>query len=196
MLSAVEHRQATRTMGLCFELVYLDDYWTRAATEGAVTDASGLQAIIDAMDHGFGELAEGAESFIAIVKAHEERMRTLFEAAVAGSPLPGGGPIPGPPLAEEQRSRVSAVVERRGGGELATAVVSATEDLSGRLSGEREQLRAEFERVTRGSASDGDMSAEAREDVALIALGASILLGVEAGAVVAIAAGIIDFFFG
>lgn len=184
-------------MGLCFELVYLDDYWTRAAREGMVTDAEGFQAIVNAMDGGLAELADGLESLIAIFRAHDERMRTVFDAVVVGSPLPGGGGrFAGAPLAEEQRARVAQVIERWGGGDFPVAAVNAAEDLGGRIDGEREQLRTEFERVARGSSSSGDMSPETFKDVVLIAAGASAVLGPEAGAVVLAAAGLWDLIFG
>jgi hypothetical protein len=197
VLNPSEHFEATRTMGLCFELVYLDDYWTRTASEGMVVDAESLKAIIDAMDQRFAELADSLDSFLAIARAHDERMRTVFDAVVVGSPLPGGGGrFIGPPLAEGQRARIGEVIERRGGGDFAAATVSAAEDLGGRLDGEREQMRAEFERVASGSSSDGDMSVETLEDVVLIAAGASAVLGPEAGAVVLAAAGLWDLIFG
>ncbi|HEY5815876.1 MAG TPA: hypothetical protein VIS95_05990 [Solirubrobacterales bacterium] len=200
MLNPSEYSQATRTATLCYEVVSLDAYWTQAAREGLVADSEGIQVVIDALDVGLITLAEHMSVVIALFEAHEERMRTVFEKAVGAPFGPDPGPDPGPFLATLQADRrrevIREAIESRGGGDPATAAIAAAESLRGSVDGERQELRAEFERASRGSASDGDISDHALKDIALIALGLGLAAAGMRGGLIEAAVALVDLIFG
>jgi hypothetical protein len=199
MLSPTEYSQASRTATLCYEVVSLDAYWTQAARDGLVADSEDIQVVTDALDVGLVTLAEHMSVVIALFEAHQERMRTIFERAVSVPPGLDPGPDPGPLMAILQADRAREVIrgaiEGRGG-DPAGAAIDAAERLRGNVDGERQELRAELERASRGSASSGDISEHALEDIALIALGLGLAaVGVRGGLVEA-AVALVDLIFG
>lgn len=198
MLSPTEYSQAARTVTLCYEVVSLDAYWTQAARDGLVADTD-MQVVMDALDVGLVTLAEHMSVITALFAVHEERMRTIFEKAVSVPPGLDPGPDPGPLTAILQADRardvIRGAIEGRGG-DPAGAAIAAAERLRGSVDGERQELRAEFERASRGSESSGDISDHALQDIALIALGLGLAaVGVRGGLVEA-AVALVDLIFG
>lgn len=164
MLTPNEQLTISRATGLYFELISLDHYWTREAKAGRRDD--GLETIVAEIERLLGELADLWSFLLPIFQSNEEQLRSSFAARSAGD-----------------QKEIAQLVERRGG-DFAAAVIGAGEGLKGRLGEEREQLRAELERVVRGKDSDGDISVETLIDVTLAVLGAAELLGSVGEAVV------------
>lgn len=182
-----------RSMAAITEMTILDDHWTRTAIAISNGDVSNdvdtlgdvvaeLDRLLDASRPGFGKLAE-------VFRAHADEMNATYQDVLGGKST---GQLA---LDEDGRKRLRGAVDMHGKGNIAIMAADAAQRLSGvaRVASERQAINAEFAKLKAGKTSDGDLSDDQWLDIGLIAAGMSVVLGPEAGVVVAGIGALLDF---
>jgi hypothetical protein len=181
-LTANQVVDLTSTLALLAQLRLLDATWTeqaRAATNERGTARAGrvytLGGVVDALDTGLASLADLAERLEPVFAQHADAMRREFARAMDPAGERG--------LTDTERTRLRDVVDARGG-DFAEAVRDAASRMRQTTATETATIRTEFGGLSAGGASQGDFSSQVETDLALVAAGASVLFGPEAGVVV------------
>lgn len=181
--------------GIVSQLAILDTYWTISALELSVKPHKGktdelrkivdqLEAILVASQADFARLGD-------IFAANADHIRQGYSVVVSGN----ARGVRQPP--KEKLNAFVALVDTFGG-DMAEAAIAASRRLAGtdRIENERRMLNAEFSKLAAGDPSGGDLSDEQWMDVHMVAMGAAVVLGAEAGLVVEAAAALWELIFG
>lgn len=197
-----EYQDLVRATSLITELVVLDDAWTREAesSSDAATRDDGrveqLGGVVDRLDQLYGEIGELAPRLNEIFSANAELLRQRYEALVADDAGDGPTAAKTRSLTADERAKVRAFVEERGEGDLVAFATNGTYQVGERAAAERENLSREYGSIRRGNDSAGDMDPDFEFWLQAVALAATLALGPEAGAIVEVIGGIIDWLVG
>jgi len=196
-----EYQDLVRTIGLITELVVLDEAWTREAEassapatrdDGRVEQLSG---VVDRLDQLYGEIGALSPRLGEIFRAREALLRERYEALTTDDEQR----LPNPrtrSLSPEERGKVRNFVEEHGQGDVIGLVTNAAYQIGEQSSIQVRNLRAEYDTIRRRGTSAGDMDPQFELWLQGIAIAATIALGPEAGAVVELIGGIIDWLVG
>lgn len=189
--TAHEYLDAGKMLASITELVILDRFWTAeaAAASNATdngTDREALGAVVLQLERLLVEVELRARS---VASAGSRRGAALSESFAALTSEDG-------PFDARHRTKILELVDSRSQGDFSAFVQAAAADVAERLEPERRLLRSEFEKVRKGGASGGDMSAEEERALAELAIVASVVFGPEAGVVVEAVGHLLDWLFG
>lgn len=185
----------SKVTGTISELAILDTHWTSNAiklsskSNKAELDDLGLvvKTLEDVLVRSQSAFAQVGEVFQANAGRIEEGYAAIKSGKLSGVAPPSKAKI----------DEFVAFVDTFGGN-LAEAAIAASRRLASpeRVAGERKMLNDEFSKLSAGGSSDGDLTDEQWGDVHLVAMGAAIILGAEAGVVVEAAAALWELIFG
>lgn len=185
----------SRVTGVVSQLAILDTHWTTSAINlSKVSDAKKtgeLREVVDALEQVLAASQPDFSEVGDVFQANAEHIRHGFSVVMSGK---ARGVRPPPP---DRLAAFKALVDGFGG-DMAEAAIDASRRLSssGRIEAERKLLNDEFSKLSAGGASGGDLTDEQWTDVHLVAMGAAIVLGAEAGLIVEAAAGLWELIFG
>jgi hypothetical protein len=180
-LGPSDYLVATRALTAAQQLLMLDKSWTREAARASQAETrddqriADVRLVVDAMDHLFAECRDLAPALVEVAGRDEAAFQAKYEALLAD--LEGRGERT-TEIARRLRHHVDG-----SGGAMAHLRYAAgrLEELAGP---EMEQIRAEYDRVRQGEASQGDMSDETEAVVTAIAIAATVEFGPLGGALV------------
>lgn len=187
--TAEEYLDGTTMLASITELVLLDRFWTEEITDeaGRAPDRlQGLGGVVVQIERQLVEVELRARSIAAGARRRSTSLESNFAALTAEDG----------PFTQQQRDKVTELVQSRTQGDLVAFVDAAVADAAAQVEPERKALNAELEKARKGGGSDGDMSAEEERALAELAILASIAFGPEAGVVVEAVGHLIDWLFG
>lgn len=197
-----EYQDLSHAVAVVTELVVLDDAWTREATasSGSATRddsrVSQLGGVVDRLDQLYGEIGALGPRLAEIFRAREDLLRERYQALVADE-APDRPRAPRTrSLSADERGRVRAFVDERGQGDVVALATDAAYQLGQQSGTQRQNVRAEYDRIQGGGSSDGDMDPDFEFWVQAVSLAATLALGPEAGGVVELIGGIISWLVG
>ena len=202
MLPLDEYQDLARTTSLITELAVLDEAWTReaaAASQPATRDddrVEQLSGVVDRLDQLYGEIGALGPRLSEIFRSREALLRERYEGLTADD-VEDRPPVRGTrSLTADERRKLRALVDERGGGDIVGLVTNAAYQLGAQSGTQRQNLRVEYDAIRGGGTSEGDMDPEFELWVQLVALAATIALGPEAGGIVEAIGGFISWLVG
>jgi hypothetical protein len=174
------------------QLLQLDQLWTREAalnaepSPGREERVGQLRVVVDEMGRLLEEGQRLGPSLAFIFDTHAQQVRARFEALIDPSSLTDEGRSAALLTAKDQEA-LRTFVERRANGDVVALLKDAVDTLQRRADDERRQLDTEFERISQGNTSDGDLSEDTHHSALIIEAGL-VLAGAPEAAVIVEAA--------
>ncbi|HTE70333.1 MAG TPA: hypothetical protein VK942_16510 [Actinomycetes bacterium] len=191
-LTPSEFLTAVHAGSVMRQLLQLDQLWTREAalnaepSPGREERVGQLRVVVDEMGRLLEEGQRLGPSLASIFDTHAQQVRARFEALIDPSSLTDEGRSAALLTAKDQEA-LRTFVERRANGDVVALLKDAVDTLQRRADDERRQLDTEFERISQGNTSDGDLSEDTHHSALIIEAGL-VLAGAPEAAVIVEAA--------